>query len=68
MRGREQGFVLGAAEIGAFEQFGRQDDLGALGGRFAHQFGHVGDILRRSSPKASWSAATLILLIAAPAG
>ncbi len=41
----EMALVLGAAEIMAFEQFGREDQLGALAGRLAHQLGDGGDIL-----------------------
>ena len=43
-RGREQALVLDAAEIGAFEQFGRKHDLGALARGFAHQVGHGADV------------------------
>ncbi len=42
--GREQALVLDPAEIGAFEQFGRKHDLGALARGFADEVGHVADV------------------------
>ena len=41
----EQRLVLDRAEIGAFEQFGRQDDLRPARGGLAHGVGHLFDIL-----------------------
>jgi hypothetical protein len=41
---REQALVLDAAEIGAFEQLGRQDNLGALAGGLAHQLAYRADV------------------------
>ncbi len=41
----EVALVLSPAEITAFEQFGREDQLGALASRVAHQLGDGGDIL-----------------------
>ena len=43
-RCREQALVLDPAEIGAFEQLGREHDLGALARRFADQLGHGADV------------------------
>ena len=43
-RGREQALVLDAAEIGALEQLGRQDDLGALGRGLAHELADRADV------------------------
>ena len=41
----EMALVLGAAEIMAFEQFGREDDFGALAGGFADERGDGVDIV-----------------------
>src|SRR5205085_5979071 len=46
-RVREQALVLDPTEIGAFEQFGRKHDLGALARRLAHQLTHRADVRDR---------------------
>ena len=43
----ELGLVLDAAEIGAFEQLGREHDLGALARGLAHQLGDREDVGHR---------------------
>ena len=45
--GGEVVLVLRAAEIGAFEQLGRKDDLCAFARRLANEVGDVGDVALR---------------------
>ena len=42
--GGEQALVLDPAEIGAFEQFGREHDFGALARGLAHQLADRADV------------------------
>ena len=44
MRLAEPALLLADAEVGPLEQFRRQDDLGALAGRFADQLDRAGDV------------------------